>query len=63
MWGIRKHRKGSFYSEDYLLWDEKYKTLRYKYRESADFMADKLNKEDRKNRYTVVRLDDEYISE
>ena len=63
MYGIKKHVKGTFHSEDYLIWDKKtFKTLRYKYKESACFMADRLNQIDTSCRYSVVRLDDEHLS-
>ena len=63
MFGIKKHIKGTFHNEDWLIWDNRtFKTIKYKYRESAEFMAEKLNSLDDGCKYTVVRLDDEHIS-
>ena len=63
MFGIRKHIKGTYHNEDWLIWDPKtYHTIKYRYRESAEFMAAQLNKQDTGCTYTVVRLDDEHIS-
>lgn len=63
MFGILKHIKGTYHNEDWLIWDPKsFRVLKYKYKESAEYMAAELSKRNPGCTYTVVRLDDEHIS-
>lgn len=57
-YGILKHNKGSAYRDDYLVTDENYRTLKYIYRASANYMAEQLTKaHNGRCTFTVVRLD------
>ena len=59
MWGIMKHRKGTKYEDDYLVIDWKYhKTLKYKYKESAEHMRNMLAEKYQDCKFTVVMLDE-----
>ena len=57
-YGIMIHRKGTSYEDDYLVTDENYRTLKYIYRASANYMAEQLTKaHNGRCTFTVVRLD------
>lgn len=59
MWAILKHTKGTWSDEDNLVVNYKTrKTLKYKYKASADFVCSELNKaHGDRIKFTVVRLD------
>lgn len=57
-YGIKCHNKGSAYADDYLVTDEHFKPLSYIYKESAQFIANKLTiAHGGKCSFKVVRLD------
>lgn len=57
-YGILKHNKGSKYEDDYLVTDDKFRVLKYRYFESARFMCQELTKahSDRCS-FKIVRVD------
>lgn len=59
MWAILKHTKGTWHDEDTLVVNYKTrKTMKYKYKASADFVCSELNKaHGDRIKFTVVRLD------
>lgn len=62
MYGIKVHSKGGFYDDDYyfMKYDgnlKKLRLVRYKYKESADYICGCLNDKDKQRKYYVVRLD------
>lgn len=59
MWGIMKHRKGTNYEDDHLVINWKYReTLKYKHKQSAEFMQKMLTEKYPDCKFTVVMLDD-----
>lgn len=56
-YGIKKHTCGTSYNEDCWVLDDNYRPLKYVYRQSAEFISNELQKENKHVKYYVARCD------
>lgn len=56
-YGIKKHICGTAYANDFFVVNEKYETLSFIYKASANYMCSVLQQNDVNSKYYVARLD------